>query len=59
MAQPNSGRIGRSPGAVEMISRMLCSSSVSRETRRIPPVASTLTGKPQPEPMNSLLILSS
>src|SRR5512142_527200 len=57
MAQPNSGRIGRSPGAVERIRRMLCSISASSPTRRIPPVASVSTGKAQPRPMNVWLIV--
>src|SRR5437764_29601 len=40
MAQPNSGRIGRSPMAVPRMSRMLSSISCSRATSAIRPVAS-------------------
>src|SRR3954462_13797279 len=53
MPQPNSGRMGRSPGAVARIRRMLSSSSRSRRTRATPPVASMAMGKAQPAPTNS------
>ena len=48
MAQPNSGRIGRSPGAVARISRMLSMISRSPLTSAIEPVASVRSGKAQP-----------
>ena len=38
MAQPNSGRIGRSPGAVARTSRIASSISRSPLTRAMPPV---------------------
>src|SRR5216683_1750397 len=59
MAHPYSGRIGRSPGAVPTIKRMLSSISRSWDTRAIDPVASSRIGKPQPAPMNSSLIAPS
>src|SRR6478672_7623174 len=55
MRQPNSGRIGRSPGAVPRTSRIASSISRSRMTSAIPPVASVRSGKAQPRPMNSSL----
>src|SRR6266540_3194462 len=56
MAQPNSGRIGRSPGAVPRISRIASSISRTRSTMAMLPVASVRTGKAQPRPMNSSAI---
>src|SRR3954451_24139 len=58
MRQPNSGRIARSPGDVPRISRMASSISCSRDTRAMPPVASTRSGKAQPRPMNCSLTSS-
>src|SRR6266540_695310 len=55
MAQPYSGRIGRSPGAVPTMRRMLSSISRSCVTSAIDPVASVRIGKDQPAPMNSSL----
>ncbi|CAM5683290.1 hypothetical protein SVIOM342S_05439 [Streptomyces violaceorubidus] len=52
MAQPNSGRIGRSPGAVARMSRMASSTSCSPLTRAIPPVGPIRRGNDQPEPTN-------
>ena len=63
MPHPNSGRIGRSPGAVPRISRMLSSSSRSRRDQRDPsrsrpcaagmpsrqPTKSSLTARPSPD----------
>ena len=55
IAQPNSGRIGRSPGAVPRMIRMLCS------MRSWPALSAmwwvpcvTCTGYVQPAPMKSL-----
>src|SRR3954447_4101426 len=56
--QPNSGRIGRSPGVVPRISRIASSLSCSRETSAIPPVESTRSGNAQPRPMNCSLTSS-
>src|SRR5262245_54509111 len=53
MAQPNAGRIGRSPGAVARISRMLSATSRSPPTIPIEPVGSVRSGNAQPVPMNS------
>src|SRR5690348_9469273 len=56
--QPNSGRMGRSPGEVPRIRRIASSISRSRDTRAMPPVASTRSGKAQPRPMNCSLTSS-
>src|SRR5580765_2734139 len=57
MRQPNSGRIGRSPGAVASTIRIASSSSWSRETSAIDPVASVRMGNAaQPDPTNSSAI---
>src|ERR1700736_2707315 len=58
MAEPNSGRIGRSPYDVARIRRMLSSSSRSRRDRAIPPVAEKRRGKLHPAPMKSSLIIA-
>src|SRR4051794_25457630 len=51
--QPNSGRIGRSPGAVPRMSWIACSMSCSSRASAIPPRRSTASGKASPEPMIS------
>src|SRR5690606_2377509 len=56
--EPNSGRIGRSPGEVARMRRMLSSISRSSETSAMRPVASVRSGKAQPVPMNSRPIAS-
>src|SRR6185312_4646261 len=52
-AHPNSGRIGRSPGAVPRISPIACSMSSSARASAIPPRWSTPSGKESPEPRMS------
>src|SRR4051794_21014849 len=56
MPHPNSGRIGRSPWAVPRMSWIASSSSRSRATRAMPPLASTLRGKASPLPMKDSAI---
>src|SRR5689334_3481192 len=54
MRQPNSGRIGRSPGAVARTRRIASSSSSCRDTSAMLPVASVRMGNAaQPDPTNS------
>src|SRR6185312_10175368 len=55
---PNSGRIGRSPGAVARISLIASSISRSRTTRATPPVASVASGKAHPAPTKSIPAMS-
>ena len=45
IAQPNSGRIGRSPGAVDRMIRIASSTSRVRVTSSMPPVTSVRIGK--------------
>lgn len=52
IAQPKSGRIGRSPGAVDRTSRIASSTSRSPLTRAIPPVGPMRSGNDQPDPTN-------
>ena len=49
MPQPNSGRIGRSPGAVPRITRIASRTSSSSWARARPPRASTRSGKAMPD----------
>src|SRR5690349_20580098 len=52
--QPNSGRIGRSPGAVPRMSWMACSMSCSSWASAMPPRRSTWSGNASPDPMISV-----
>ncbi len=52
--QPNSGRIGRSPGAVPRISWIAWSMSCSSRASAMPPRRSTWRGNARPEPMISV-----
>src|SRR5689334_8266790 len=53
MPQPNSGRIGRSPGAVPRMIVIASDTSSSPLTRASPPRRSTRRGKATPLPMMS------
>src|SRR5919202_2249976 len=53
--QPNSGRIGRSPGAVLRISSIAWSMSCSPLASAMPPRRSTGFGKARPEPRSSVI----
>src|SRR5205823_693465 len=52
-AQPNSGRIGRSPGAVPRMIAIACSTSVSPVAIATAPRWSTERGNASPEPRTS------
>src|SRR5919106_567031 len=54
--QPNSGRIGRSPGAVARISWIAWSTSVASLARAMPPLRSTWRGNAMPEPSISAML---
>src|SRR5215207_8956509 len=54
--QPNSGRIGRSPGAVPRMSWIACSMSCSSLASAIWPRRSTCSGKARPDPMISVTL---
>src|ERR1700755_839003 len=58
-AQPNSGRIGRSPGAVPRIKRMACSMSLTPCARARTPRWSAWRGKESPDPIRSAIASSS
>src|SRR6266576_1102352 len=55
IAQPNSGRIGRSPYAVPRMRRIASAISRSLDTRAMPPVGPVRTGKAPPAPTKSSL----
>src|SRR6478735_3726615 len=54
--QPNSGRMGRSPGAVPRMSWIACSMSCSSLASAICPRRSTCSGKARPDPMISVTL---
>src|ERR1700744_4331962 len=58
-AQPNSGRMGRSPGAVPRMSRIACSMSVTPWARASTPRWSACSGKESPDPIRSAIASSS
>src|SRR6185437_5289885 len=58
-AQPNSGRIGRSPGAVPRMSRIACSMSVTPWASASTPRWSACSGKESPDPIRSAIAPSS
>ena len=53
--QPNSGRMGRSPGAVMRMISIAWSTSVSPEASAMPPRRSTVRGNESPEPRSSVI----
>ena len=53
MLVKNTGRIGRSPGAVARISRILSSISWASDDSAMRPAASARTGNDHPRPTNS------
>src|SRR6185503_11720358 len=59
MRQPKSGRMGRSPGEVDRISRIASAISRSRATIAMPPVVPTPSGNAQPRPRKSVIAPSS
>src|SRR5205807_2778699 len=56
IAQPNSGRIARSPGTVPRMRPMACSMSSSPRARASPPLWSTASGKASPVPRMSAIV---
>src|SRR3954453_17254530 len=54
---PNSGRIGRSPGYVARMRRIACSISSSRRANAIPPRASPPSGNAHPAPTKSYVVI--
>src|ERR1700753_3825699 len=58
-AQPNSGRMGGSPGAVPRMSRIACSMSVTPWASASTPRWSACSGKESPDPIRSAIASSS
>src|SRR6185437_1034432 len=58
-AQPNSGRMGRSPGAVPRMRRMACSMSLTPWASASTPRWSACSGNESPDPIRSAIACSS
>src|ERR1700729_1731607 len=58
-AQPNSGRMGRSPGAVPRINRIACSMSLTPWASASTPRWSACSGNESPDPIRSAIASSS